>query len=272
MEEKIKTNRISGIFTRTATQMLYIFAIPTFFYAFSLIYCPMGIDSFYDMDNGRFLFNVTIITFLIFCVVFITRTIFLLLRNKQLFTQGWYIAWCALEFLLIAHTITLYTWFIFDNTLPYLEALTTSVKFIICTLWIPYLLIGLSLRLSDKNKSQKTAEENTRIRFYDERKNLKLVVLANNILYIEAEENYVRIYYTENGKTKDYLLRSSMKKIEELCQLNGLTRCHRSYFVNAAHVRVLAKDKDGFIYAELENLEKRIPVTKRYYENLSNLL
>ena len=135
-----------------------------------------------------------------------------------------------------------------------------------------YLLIGLSLRLSDKNKSQKTAEENTRIRFYDERKNLKLVVLANNILYIEAEENYVRIYYTENGKTKDYLLRSSMKKIEELCQLNGLTRCHRSYFVNAAHVRVLAKDKDGFIYAELENLEKRIPVTKRYYENLSNLL
>ena len=83
----------------------------------------------------------------------------------------------------------------------------------------------------------------------------------------------MNIYYVENGRVKDYSLRSSMKAIDELCQDNGLVRCHRSFYINPAHVKVLRKDKDGIMYAELDVDDVRhIPVSKTYYGRLSDML
>ena len=63
-----------------------------------------------------------------------------------------------------------------------------------------------------------------------------------------------------------------MKRIEELCEKNGIVRCHRSYFVNKTHIKALQKDKDN-IYAILdEPATERIPVSKNYYDHLSALL
>jgi len=122
------------------------------------------------------------------------------------------------------------------------------------TLVIPYTILALSLRLYELNNSSNEDEDNAiqRMRFYDDRHNLKIVLTPSSVLYITAEENYVNIYYTENDKLRNYVLRSSMKAIDELCQDNGLIRCHRSYFVNPSHIKVLRKDKEGVVYAELD--------------------
>ena len=64
-----------------------------------------------------------------------------------------------------------------------------------------------------------------------------------------------------------------MRSIEELCLNNNILRCHRSYYVNVEHIRILRHDKEGIIYIELDNPEARhIPVTKRYYEQVSSML
>ena len=111
------------------------------------------------------------------------------------------------------------------------------------------------------------------MRFYDDRHNLKIALTPDAILYITAEENYANMFYTENDKVRNYVLRSSMKALDELCQDNGLIRCHRSYYVNPLHVKVLRKDKDGIVYAELDASDiMHIPVTKRYYDRLSEML
>jgi DNA-binding LytR/AlgR family response regulator len=109
--------------------------------------------------------------------------------------------------------------------------------------------------------------------FYYNFHNLKIVLTAPAILYIAAEENYVHIYYLENGRVKEYCLRSSMKALDELCQDNGLIRCHRSFYINPVHVKVLRKDRDGIMYAELDADDIRhIPVSKTYYGRLSDML
>ena len=111
------------------------------------------------------------------------------------------------------------------------------------------------------------------MRFYDSFHNLKIVLTPSAILYIGAEQNYVNIYYIENGRVRLYELRSSMKAIDELCQDNGLIRCHRSFYINPAHVKVLRRDKDGIMYAELDADDVRhIPVSKKYYDRLSEIL
>ena len=110
------------------------------------------------------------------------------------------------------------------------------------------------------------------MRFYDNQHNLKLVLMPSSIIYISAEENYVNIFYKENDRVRDYSLRSSMKALDELCQENGLVRCHRSFYINPAQVKVLRKDKDGIMYAEMNADVRHIPVSKTYYGQLSEML
>ena len=64
-----------------------------------------------------------------------------------------------------------------------------------------------------------------------------------------------------------------MKSIDEICQENGLVRCHRSYYINPSYVKVLRKDKEGVILAEIDSTNNiRIPVSKTYYNHLAELL
>ena len=116
-------------------------------------------------------------------------------------------------------------------------------------------------------------DEKTLIRFHDDQKRLKLVVASESVLYIEAEDNYVHVVHLDNGKVKDFTLRASMRSLEEFLQRHGLVRCHRSYFLNAAHVELLKKDVNGYALAQLDHPGvKSIPVSKRYYESVTALL
>ena len=58
-----------------------------------------------------------------------------------------------------------------------------------------------------------------------------------------------------------------MKSLEELMQKHGLLRCQRSYYINPNHIKVLRRDKEGMISAELDVAnQKSIPVSPKYYE------
>ena len=64
-----------------------------------------------------------------------------------------------------------------------------------------------------------------------------------------------------------------MRGIEELMAKHGIVRCHRSYFVNPRHVKVLRRDKEGMIQAELDVAAiKPVPVSPTYYDQLSKML
>ena len=70
-----------------------------------------------------------------------------------------------------------------------------------------------------------------------------------------------------------YSLRNSMKSLEPLMQKHGMVRCQRSYYINPQHVKVLRKEKEGVIMAELDMQGvSAIPVSPRYYDDLAKLL
>ena len=48
---------------------------------------------------------------------------------------------------------------------------------------------------------------------------------------------------------------------------HGLLRCQRSYYINPNHIKVLRRDKEGVITAELDvPNQKSIPVSPKYYD------
>ncbi len=182
--------------------------------------------------------------------------------------------WSLSEVIFASFFSALYLWLVLHKTVGYFSVLSSAFQYLSLSLVFPYSLLSLSLTLEElSNRSSEPAEKEQRIRFYDDKHNLKIVLHPSSVLYITAEINYVNIFYLDNDKVKNYILRSSMKALDEICQDNGLLRCHRSYYVNPKHVKVLRKDKEGIVYAELDAKDvMNIPVTKRYYDRLSDML
>ncbi len=105
------------------------------------------------------------------------------------------------------------------------------------------------------------------IAFYDEKGDLKISILLDNILYIESADNYSKIIYLNKSEISHYLLRNTLKKIEhKYGNDTPITRCHRSYLVNMDRVEILKKVK-GNIFVELNTANTPdIPVSNTYYE------
>ncbi|MBR5300081.1 MAG: LytTR family transcriptional regulator [Bacteroidales bacterium] len=264
-------SQISKIFRRFIPQLLHMIVLPVFFFAFMLIYRPANSVEF--LGGEWFGVHLTICSCVVFLSAVLMRLLYYYLPMKMNYSL--YILWCVSEIIFTAFFVALYIWLVRHKPMPYFEAFTVSFKYLFLTLLIPYVILALSLRLYEFHTRTEDHNPATlqRMRFYDDRHNLKIVLTPEDVLYITAEENYVNIFYTENGKLRTYVLRSSMKALEELCQDNGLVRCHRSFYVNPSHVKVLRKDKEGIVYAELDDKNvMHIPVTKRYYDSLAEML
>ncbi len=264
-------SQVPKIFRRFVPQLLHMFMLPVFFFSFMLIYKPFSSVEFFGGE--WFGVHLTISTCIVFLAVTIMRLLYYYLPLSLNYSL--YIAWCFGEVIFSSFFVALYVWLVRLKPMPYFETFAVSFQYLSTALIFPYIVLALSMRLKEllNKEEQSAAGANPRMRFYDDRHNLKIVLAEDAILYISAEENYVHIYYTENGKIRNYVLRSSMKAIDELCQEHGLVRCHRSFFVNPRHISVLRKDKEGIVYAELDSGDAmHIPVTKRYYDRLSEML
>lgn len=91
------------------------------------------------------------------------------------------------------------------------------------------------------------------IRFRD-----KMVkIMFSDILYIEADRNYSRIF----ARCKEFLLCTTLKTIEERLPKDLFIRIHRSYIINISHV-----DEVGESYVMIA--DKPIPLSAALREHL----
>ena len=266
-------SQVPTVFRRFIPQLLHVIVLPIFFFAFMLILRPKGIVDFLGKD--WFGVHLTIISCIILLSTAVARVIYYVIPMRLNYSL--YVFWCLAEVIFMSFFTALYLWLVLDKSMLYFEYLTLSFQYHFFSLVFAYVILGLSLRIYEFHHKEYSLDDSVahRMRFYDQQHNLKIVLTAPAILYIAAEENYVNIFYyeNENGRVRSYNLRSSMKAIDELCQENGLVRCHRSFYINPAHVKVLRKDRDGIMYAELDADDVRhIPVSKKYYDRLSDML
>jgi DNA-binding LytR/AlgR family response regulator len=144
------------------------------------------------------------------------------------------------------------------------EIFIQSAKNTAWVLLLPYSVIMLYFSWREKNlllekisKEELTPEVHQKrnlLAFPDEKGELKLSVMIENLLYIDSADNYATIHYLNKSKLSHFLIRNSLKWIEEnLTKDSPLVRCHRSYIVNLDKVKVLRKTKEG-IFLEMDAL------------------
>ncbi len=156
------------------------------------------------------------------------------------------------------------------------EVFKQSITNTALILLLPYAISWLYFSWKEKSamledmEQQRASDVKTKslIAFSDEKGDLKLSVMLDNLLYIESADNYANICYLNKSDVSHFLLRNSLKRIEEQYAADTpLTRCHRSYIVNMDKVKILKKIK-GAIVLELD-VERTpdIPVSKTYYDS-----
>lgn len=93
----------------------------------------------------------------------------------------------------------------------------------------------------------------------------------NNLLFVEAEDNYISISYLEKGKLKKELLRATMKDVEKNLNSEFVVRCHRSFIVNMNKVEKVIKDGHQ-IKLFIPELTFPIIVSRSYVPKIKALL
>ena len=274
MDGYVKIDRSFGM------EALLAVVLAIFFVGFSLVYTPFNVLSYYDTGGFRPSFHLLMTGAIILVVLMATRSIYHVIYARRRMLWWRYALWCLGEIAVTSLFAALYAWLFKRSDTEYFEAFSYCFRLLFLTLVFPYTFHVLyqiireeDQRIEELLQAPQAADEVALIKFNDEHGRFKLAIDADEILYLQAEVNYVRIYYLEAGKVKSFSLRNSLKSVEPLVAERGIIRCHRSYFVNPRHVKVLRKDKYGFIVAELNIPEVApIPISKNYYEKIAELL
>jgi len=267
---------ISRTFYKMPVNVMFFTVVPLFYFLFILAYRPFDIDTFLAVGQGRFTLHLIVSTLIVLGVMVFSRMLLFLLRRVIDLNWSLYVLWCFGEAILCGLFLSIPMGIGWAGAKPYFTIMSLCFLYMAGILVFPISIISMAVQLHVQNKRVESApvvDEKTLIRFYDEQKRLKLVVSSEAVLYIEAEENYVHILHLDNGRVKDFELRSSMRALEDILQRHGLVRCHRSFFVNAAHVELVKKDANGYALAQLDHDGlKNIPVSKKYYNAMVSLL
>lgn len=244
------------------------------------IYIPFSDTAWFGLGD-----SVTFITTILFGVISILVLILsriMMYRSKRIIEMTYlgYLIWCLSEIVLIC---LFYSQMTMDITAPAnltkSDVFWHSLLYCIIALGIPYLIAGMYFAIIDKNNTirlmtfdnvatdepPKSDTVVQKITLHDNSGALKLSVSPENLYYIESDDNYIKVWYTDSKKElKQYILRCRLKTVEESFKGSTLLRCNRKYIVNMSKVNTLRKESDGYVL-ELDNdVIEPIPVTKTY--------
>lgn len=260
--------------TGAHSMLLHAVVLPIFFLLFVVFYEPFAIESLLTMQKSSFTFNVTMLFCILLVSMSITRSWLYFIGKVRSLSRIEYVLWCSAEVLIGSLFMALYLSLMMPSPPPYYELVGKALKITAGTCIYPYLFIWIGMEAKTIiNSLSQRSDDTSLIRFYDEYKKLRFVIAPEAVLYIKSEDNYAQIHYLDKGKSQKFILRSSMKALEDNLKQHGLIRCHRSYFVNPAFIRIVHRNNAGLIVAELnqEGYES-IPISQKYQDQIAKIV
>lgn len=248
------------------------------------IYIPFSDTAWFGLGDSVMFLLTIVFTGAAIMTLILSRL--LMYRSKKFFemTYAGYTLWCILEIVFICG---FYTWLTIDITAPVDESVWKifgrSLLYGTIALGVPYLISGMYFAIIDKNNTIRLMNyENVvtdepvrpdtqmqKITLFDNSGALKLSLSPENLYYIESDDNYIKVWYTDSkGELKQYMLRCRLKTVEESFKGSGLVRCNRKYIVNIHKVNTLRKESEGYFLDLANESIPPLPVTKTYTDTV----
>jgi putative flippase GtrA len=93
--------------------------------------------------------------------------------------------------------------------------------------------------------------------------NTKFTITEDNLLCIQALENYCTLYYLDNNRINKQLFRISLSNLLIQIEKHNIQRCHRSYIVNLDKVKNMKGNAQGYKLI-LPEMDFDIPVSRSF--------
>jgi hypothetical protein len=284
--------KIPSFLVSKRNTILLMFFVFFFSILFLNIYRPFNSISWLEnspqLSQTKYFFTTLILVLCGILVLSVSRSVMYILKNRIPLTYLAYSIWIVGEIIIMSVLYAIVIKLGMNDTRDFFSIAPQTMLYISLILFLPYTVSWLYLSLQDKKlhlarlvQMSKYIDEESYfaiqpdklnlIHFNDDKGTLRLSIKFHNLYYIESSDNYVNIYYENKGKIARFLLRRSLKSIEESYTDYPLVRCHRSYIVNINKVKVLRKDKEGIVldldYLDLPDL----PISKTYSEQVVKL-
>ena len=269
MKKSVVSVLVSG-----ASTIMHSMIVPLFILIFTIYYRPVAFYNLLHMEHASFAFNATIVFCIVLVSISITRGWLYLIGKYKEINKPVYLVWCIGEILVASLFMSLYIVLMDNKSVPFFELAGSSFVMMLAICAYPYGFLWLGLALYTKDHEDDVAlDDISLLRFHDEYNKLRFVIAPEAMMFIRSEDNYVQIHYLDKGKTKKFILRSSMRALEESLAKHGLVRCHRSYFINPAFIRIVHRDETGLIVADLnQDGYDSIPISRKYQDVIMKLL
>lgn len=276
MNSKIEIPEL--LLTRRNTTIQTIFT-SIFAYVFINIYKPFGSSTWYEVDNWQFRIYSGLLVLLGMVVVVVSRMILLTMVKRNPVKLWPFLLFVAGEIIFMGALYALFERMFLNDHRHFIEIWFLAVQNTSLILLIPYLMSTLffmweekKLRLEKILDERKSKNTPVFIPFQDENGVLRISIKKEDVIYLASDDNYVVIHYLMDGDEQKYMLRNTLKNLEEKLLLFGIIRCHRSYMVNLYHVNLMTNEKRTINLILKQPLKLKVPVSKSYEENLIQAL
>ncbi len=128
----------------------------------------------------------------------------------------------------------------------------------------------ISAQQLNKQLLEKKQHQKKLIHFVSDYKNDTLTIKADLLIAIKSSDNYIEVYYKNNELVKKQIIRSSLKRVEELIKrYEFILRCHRSYIVNIKFINEIQGNPRGFQLFMVDT-DFTVPVSQKYIHEFKN--
>ncbi|MBN1791420.1 MAG: LytTR family transcriptional regulator [Bacteroidales bacterium] len=262
----------------------FILFTAVFALVFIHIYSPFGVDAWLNVTEVELFVYSSIVILIGMLVIVISRLFMHLRTRKHHLSYGQYALWIIGEISSLALVYALIQWFFLHVGDNFLAVLRNTIRTTAWIILIPYVIFWLYAALRDKYAALEKIENNlstqdlpdltdrrsapglSMVPFRDEKGVLKFSIKKEDLLYIESADNYIMIYYLDGEKPAKYIVRNTLKRIEQELPNAGLVRSHRSYMVNIDRVKVIRKEKEGLVIGFESPAHITVPISKTYLD------
>jgi len=266
------SKKIPAYLTEKRNIVRLILFTAAFALVFINIYSPFNIEALFKISPLQLLLYSSGVILTGVLVVVISRIIMyhVVKRGAQILIYQ-YLIWVLAEVLSMALFYTFYEHVILHDPRSFQELLKRSAQNTSLVLLLPYSVLWLYFSWGDKKRkllelseTPDAGSQKTMIPFRDEKGTMRLSLKHSDILYLQGSDNYVTIWYNAQNRVSKYLLRNTLKKLEDELLSEDIIRCHRSYLVNMEKVKLIKREKEGLLIELESNSPVSVPVSRSY--------
>lgn len=270
------TKKLPGYLTEKGNLVTTIIFTAGFALLFLNLYTPFGVAAWFEVSKPTLLFYASGVILAGVLVVAVSRIImYHAVRRGMQLLIGQYLIWVAAEIISMALFFTLFEIVILDDHRTFPELLARSVQNTSLTLLLPYTILWLwftwrdsKMKLTVIREQPELAGQRPMVHLKDEKGVMRIVLKHSDILFIQASDNYITVCYQAQGKLTRFMLRNTLRALEDELKEEAIIRCHRSYLVNIGKVKLIRREKEGLLLELDSTPPSSVPVSRTYMNDV----